>query len=226
MSKLLSIKDFGKQSAGVSYKPAGCKLCPMAALGKGFCADYSPSEPLIAFIFDMVGSDDVLERVPLAGAQGYYWQKILIEEQGLRRDEVLLSNAIRCKQPNDVNGRPKYPTGFVQKPAELNCRQYDNSLIDFDPNVFVITLHPRTIRTVGAHQIQIIRDVAKAVSFSRRGYRPAVLFGEGVAELYFPWMKNNGGPKNWRGHWWQGEYPWKDSERLKKELTQKKFPTL
>ncbi len=227
--------DAGWSSSGVRLKPELCKLCPNAAIGKGFCPDWVPDNPLVAFLFDMPSGDDVLEQSPLAGAQGWVWQKTLITDLGYKKSDILLSHAIRCKQPNDAFGKPKYPSNFIQKPAELNCRQYDGQhgcdnevlagggLNEFDPNVFVITLHPRTIRNVGAHQIQIQRDVQKAFEFAKKGWRPAVLFGEGPAELYFPWMKNNGGMKNWRGHYWVGHSPFKDNEKNQKKLSQKSF---
>lgn len=208
---------------GVIHKPDSCKRCAYAAVGKGFCGDLVPENPIIAFVFDTITKDDVLEQEPLSGAQGYVWKQLLIEELGHSIDDVLVSAAVRCSPPNDIKGKPAYPSGFLGKAAELNCRQYDDGLIKFDPNVFLITLHPRTIPTVGAHRVQIQRDVSKAFGFARRGYRPCVLFGEGAAQLYFPYMNNNGGLKNWRGHWWVGESPFKDHERNERNISKRRF---
>ncbi len=208
---------------GVRHKPDLCKSCPYAAKGKGFCGDYTPYSPLVAFIFDVPTKDDILEQTPLSGGSGWAWKKMLLEELGHTMEDVLVSYALRCAPPNGPFGRPDYPTAWLGKQAELRCRQYDDKLIEFNPNVFLITLHPRTVSTVGCHRVQIQRDVSKAFEFARRGYRPCVLFGEAPAELYFPAMVNNGGIKNWRGHWWTGSSPFKDSDITESKLNKKRF---
>lgn len=208
---------------GVQHKPENCKKCSYAAKGRGFCGDLVPENPLIAFVFDCVTKDDILEQEMLSGAQGYNWKKLLIEELGYNLSDVLVSSAIRCCPPSGIGGKPDYPKGFLGRAAELNCRQYDQALIDFDPNVFVLTLHPRTVQTIGAHRVMIQRDVAKAFSFAKRGYRPCVLLGEGACQLYFPAMNNNGGLKNWRSHFWVGESPFKDSERNERNISKRRF---
>ena len=219
----MSKKTTGWNSPGVRLKPTPCKMCAFAAVGKGFCQDYVPEEPKIAFIMDIPTGDDIIEQYPFSGAQGFVWTKILIEDLGYKKEDVLITHAIRCKPENDKYGKPKYPSSFPQKQAELNCRQYDEALVKFDPNVFVITLHPRSIHTVGCHQVQIQRDVSKALSFANKGYRPAVLFGDGPAQLYFPYIKDNGGLKSWRGHWWIGSNPFKDPEQNKKKISKRSF---
>ncbi len=208
---------------GVIHKPDSCKKCAYAAKGRGFCGDLVPENPIIAFVFDCVTKDDILDQEMLSGAQGFAWKKLLLDELGHDTDDVLVSAAIRCCPPTDIKGKPDYPKSWLGKQAEMNCRQYDDALIKFDPNVFVITLHPRTIPTVGAHRVQIQRDVSKAFEFARKGHRPCVLFGEGAAQLYFPYMVNNGGLKSWRGHYWIGESPFKDRERNEKNISKRRF---
>lgn len=176
--------------------------------------------PKIAMIFDMPSGADVREQAPLSGEDGAAWEKMFITDLGYRREDVLMSHVLRCRQKNDKFGHPLYPKEPMRKRGELNCRHYDLRLNEFDPNLYVISLHPRSIRLIGAHARQIARDVNKAFTFAGQGYRPAVLLGEPAAELYFPWMKAGGGLKNWRGHYWQGESPFLPTSRR----VERKFP--
>src|SRR5713101_10148132 len=96
----------GWDSPGVRLKPNHCKLCPMAAIGKGFCPDWAPENPIAAFILDCPSSDDVLEQVPFSGTQGWVWTKTLITDLGYKKDDILIGHVIRCKQPNDSFGKP------------------------------------------------------------------------------------------------------------------------
>ncbi len=210
-------------SAGVMEKPAHCKLCPMTAIGRAFVPDYVPDNPKIAFILDVPTKSDAIEQRPLSGSEGSFVYNSFVKPFGLQEEDVLVSHTIRCVQPFNGFGKVEYPHGWIQKPAELNCRHYDTGLLNFNPNVWVLTLHPRTIFSVGAHMRQIFRDIEKAVSFQRKGYRPAVLFGENAAELYYPYIKGNGGIKNWRSHFWTGESPFRDAERNEKSARRKLF---
>ncbi len=211
-------REVGWDSPGVRTKPQHCRLCPLAAIGQGFCEDDAPTKPLVAFVLDMPTAADVRERAPFSGAEGRAWTEQFITHAGYTRQDVLFSTCLRCRQANDKFGQAVYPRGPNRRLAEINCRHYDTKLLAYDPNLFIVTVHPRGIRLVNCYLRQIQRDVAKAFRFAIQGYRPAVLFGEGVVELYYPWIKNSGGLKNWRGHWWAGESPFKDgpppAERL------------
>ncbi len=204
-----------KTQEGVRLKPVGCRLCPLSAIGQGFCPDEVPKNPKIAMILDMPQRSDVTYQMPFSGSEGKAWQKTFIEDLGYKREDVLLSHCLRCCQPNDKYGISQYPREPLRRLGEMNCRQYDESLIRFDADMYIITLHPRNSRLIGCVTRHIRRDVEKAFSFAEKGYRPALLMGEGVAELYYPWM--TGGLKNWRGHYWFGESPFKNGpprERL------------
>ncbi len=210
-------------SPGVLNKPEHCRMCPMTAIGKSWVPDYVPEQPKLAFILDLPSKADAIEQTPFSGSEGAFYLSSFVSNLGYTKEDILITHVLRCVQPFNGYGKVEYPHGWIQKPAELNCRHYDTALINFDPNLFVLTLHPRSCNLVGAHQRQIARDVEKAFSFAKKGYRPAVLFGENAAELYYPYIKGNGGIKNWRGHWWVGESPFKEDERNKKAARKKLF---
>lgn len=206
-----------QKTSGVSQKPDKCRQCPFAAKGKGFCEDTWPENSKVVYIFDVPTGDDILEQKALSGGMGYFVRKNFIWDIGWKDDEVAITHVLRCKPENGPNGKPLYPTAWLGRNAEIQCRRYDEGLIKFDPNCFVCTVHPRDIRNVACYLPQIQADLTKAREFVKMGFRPAVLFGIHAIELYFPWAKNMGGIKNLRGHYFFGEYPWKEGPKINEE---------
>jgi hypothetical protein len=103
----------------------------------------------------------------------------------------------------------------------MACRQYDckqssghklvaGGIEAFDPNLFVITHDLKDIFNTPPFYRIIQKDIEKAFRFVVKGYRPIVLFGIEAAELLAPWIKDKGGMKAWRGHFWEGSWPWKE----------------
>ena len=227
MEKLIKIKSSKSivdwSSPGVLLKPEHCHLCAVAAVGKAYVPDYVPDSPKIAFILGTPQQQDAIERKPFSGPSGYHWKKLFITDLGLKEEDVLISHNIRCIQPVNSFGKRDYPSGFLCRQGELNCRFYDTGLNKFNPNLFILTFDPATIYSVGCHQRQIQRDIVKGIHFKNLGYTPAILFGDGPASLFYPWLTGNGGIKNWRGHFWQGSLPFKDKEITEKELNRKLF---
>lgn len=216
----LPVANDAFQSPGTVGKPLGCRHCRFQTSGAGFVADYCPSEPKIAYFLDFPSSDDVLERRPWAGRAGWAWTKDFIESVGLTRSDVLICNALRCRPHDNM-----YPTGTDKRSAELSCRQYDNKLwapagmadgglIKFDPNLFVITFNPYDSRKKPVLGPLIVSDLRRAVDKIAQGYRPCVLMGTDAMELVAPWTSGKGGAQDWRGHWYEGEWPWKTGTSL------------
>ncbi len=208
-------------SGAVLNKPEHCRLCALTAIGKSFVPDYIPEKPKIAFILDVPSKHAALDQNPLASND---IEKLFITDLGYKKEDVLVSHVIRCVQPLNVYGKVDYPKGYPKKQGEFNCRKYDNDgLTKFNPSLWLMSLHPRSIALVTCHYRQILRDVEKAFSFAEKGYRPAVLFGEDAAALYFPHLQGNGGIKTFRGHYWLGESPFRNEEKTQKSASRKLF---
>lgn len=216
------------QSAGVRGKPETCNLCSFSQKGTAFVADYMPSTARIVYVFSHPKQADVIDQKPLAGPHGEIMRKILITDLGHREDEVGLAHTIRC-MPQKITTRSGpsylYPTGSLQRAAESNCRQFDNSsfkegllspggLIEFDPNLFLVTLDIDTALMIDAYKFMIQRDLETSWSFVDEGHRVAVLFGSEVLSLVAGFLK--GGSKQWRGHWWEST-GWPFESKLRKE---------
>lgn len=225
--KLVNISKEKPWSApGIRTKPEECKFCRYATIGSGFCPDFYPKSPILGFLLPYPSKDDVVYQRPFSGAMGYYLNKLLIEDLGYKKEDVLIANVLRCMPP----WAKGYPTGDLRTTAESNCRQYDKKhayrekladggLIKYDPNLFLITYSPDKMRSIPAFQRQAVADISKAFRFAAKGYRPLVLMGDEPMELVAPWLVGKGGLKTWRGHWWEGSWPFDGSAR--EVITQK-----
>ena len=179
-------------------KPDTCAACPYSKTGFGFVPDDPGQNPLIAIQLEAPGEEEALRGIPLCGRSGRFWVDYLIAPLGLKREDVLISNTIRCRPPNN-----KYPTGDLRRDAEAFCRQYDAALAAFAPDLFVVTLHPSALLRQKAYTRLVIRDLSVAVEKAREGFRPLVLMGETAMNLRAPWLGQ--GVTKWRGHWWLGD---------------------
>lgn len=134
--------------------------------------------------------------MPLVGRSGRFWLHALIEKAGFTRDDILICNTLRCHPPHD-----KYPTGKMRKEAERMCRQYDDKLREYNPDLFVITAHPAMLLRSSAMYRLVARDVEKTFALAAKGFRPVLLMGDKAMGTFAPWA--NGGVKRWRGHVWE-----------------------
>lgn len=184
------------ESIGIQSKPQGCLECPFRKYGFGFVPDYVPSNPKIAIQLEAPGEQEALENTPLVGRAGKFHFKTLIEPLGYTREDCLISNTLRCRPPNNI-----YPKSKLRKEAELQCRRYDDDLKNFNPNLFVITLHPAALLRSSAVMRLVKRDVQKAFEFAEEGYRPLLLMGDKALSSRLPYIHS---VKNFRGHF--GEF--------------------
>lgn len=190
--------------------------------------DFVPPDAALAFVFAHPRKDDVIEQRPLSGPFGAVLKELLIHNFGRELREVAVVHGIRCmpKKINTRNGPAfQYPTGFLQRAAESNCRQYDDScsadgllaqtgIISWKPTMFLTTLDIDTMLDVGAFKFMIQRDVRKAWAFADQGEKVAVLFGSEVLSLVAGNLK--GGSKAWRGHFWETD-GWPFETKIRKE---------
>jgi hypothetical protein len=202
-------------SPGVTNaKPAYCKNnCPLGTVSAGFVRDALPREPRMLVLFPTPGKDDVIFRD--AWASGLKkWLTAMARGMGLDRGDIAIAHVLRCYCGAD------YPTGSHVKTAEGACRHYDyehahngeagiGGIADvFDTDLFYVTLDPRKVMGTQALYRLFKLDFERAASFVHLDYRPTLLCGSEVAGLVAP-FKLDGGVKDWRGHWWEGSWPFK-----------------
>lgn len=207
----LNILQPSPHTQGILVKPSGCENCMYRSISSGFVADWYPPTAKIAFVFDAPTSDDILYNIALSGQLGGYWSRLLLRN-GFTKDDILISSVLRCKGP----GWDFYPQGKMRKSAEESCRHYDKyhnvdtilthgGIKVFDPNLFVITEHPKQLMKQPAYTRLFRSDIKKAYRFIEEGYRPCVLLGDKAMNLIFP--KWSGGTRRWRGNYVESKWP-------------------
>lgn len=204
-------------SPGVDEKPKYCgDNCPLAYKSSGFVADWVPEDPIMAIVDPTPGKGDLIERVPFSGPVGQYFKSRVLVPAGVAPDRVIYSYVLRCRPRGD------YPIGREKKLSETSCRHWDTvrgfenevlensgrSLQDWAPDLFTLTFSPMKIVEVAAYEALAIEDIKKALRFAQAGYRPVVFLGAEGLEFAAPWLVGTGGIKNWRGHWWEGNWRW------------------
>jgi hypothetical protein len=208
-------------SSGLLAKPPGCQFCAMQTRGQNFVPDLIPPAAKILFVFAAPEKDDILENRLLSGNLGWFRKNKIIYDLNLTEPEVALTSIIRCYPGKDKFNKLAYPEKQVRISCEKLCRQYDSrsavagnivprGIINFDPNVFVLTFGIEMLTQGAAFQHLMQSDIKKALATIPKGGRPAVLFGEPPINLFASYCfgPGQGGVKNWRGHIFEGS--WKD----------------
>lgn len=101
-----------------------------------------------------------------------------------------------CRPPGN-----NYPTGKLRKEAESFCRQYDDKLRAFNPNLFVVSLHPSALLRSSAATRLVRLDCQKAFKFAEEGYKVLLLMGDKAMGVFLPHLS---GVKRWRGSYFEG----------------------
>lgn len=207
-----SLNVFPYRHIGVQKKPEGCKICPYAAISAGFLPDWSPIAPKIALLCEASSTDEILNGIPWTGGAGWKWFYDLIASNGRRKEDVLISKTLRCNPPG-YPWRKTYPNGTMRAQAESACRQYDDlggrerdktSLKTFDPDMFIVSLHPSVLLKSPSALLLLREHFAKAFRFSDAGRRPVVALGDKALGIVAPYLK--GSSKRWSGHWSDWNY--------------------
>jgi uracil-DNA glycosylase family 4 len=115
----------------LAQRIAGCTRCEILAgsrtntvFGEG------PLDPDIMFVSEAPGGDEDRTGTPFIGAAGQVLNDLLAYA-GIRRDEVYITNVLKCRPPN--NRQPQ--------PGELtNCREYLDRQIELVRPKFICTL--------------------------------------------------------------------------------------
>jgi DNA polymerase I len=175
---------------GLKHPLADCENCPLATIGK-FVPSEGPANATIAFVGEAPGVQEARGGRPFVGPSGKLLERVM-EEYGIKRGEVLLSNACLCRPPDNATP-PKSAIAACRRrlEAELHDRgvrtvvalgnSASESLLGvsgvtklrigpgrparYDPEVRVIsTLHPAAALRQADLFPSIVADVAKVVA--------------------------------------------------------------
>lgn len=92
--------------AAVAADAASCTRCPLAAgrtqvvFGRG-----DPSAGLMV-VGEGPGAEEDAQGLPFVGRSGKLLDRLLLEEAGLRRDQVYVANVVKCRPPGNRDPKP------------------------------------------------------------------------------------------------------------------------
>jgi uracil-DNA glycosylase len=133
--------------------------------------------------------------VPVVGRTGSLFNRML-EEAGIRREDIAVDNALRCISPKSKQGA-NWPTGNAKHVAASTCRQYDR-LDEFRPTVAVFSIHPAAVLREQTPYLLIVEDLRKVKEFADAGERVVLFMGGNAVDTYFGFFKN---VSKTRGHY-------------------------
>lgn len=179
-------------------KPPACSSCQFAKQSTGFCADRIPTNPKLAVVLGMPEKWDVASGKPLSGGSGYRWWKEFVWPVGLREEDILVSNVVRC-----YSNSGDFPTGKLGIVAQKTCEEvWGGPLREFNPNVFIVSVDPTKLFKSPNQAKFLKRAMVRVKEFIEEGKRPCLLLGPEAKAKFAPWL--NGAMKQWQGHWWEG----------------------
>jgi DNA polymerase-1 len=84
---------------GVKHPQADCDNCPLLTIGR-FVPSEGPEKAELAFVGEAPGAQEAKGGRPFVGPSGKLLERVM-EEYGIKREEVLLSNACLCRPPGN-----------------------------------------------------------------------------------------------------------------------------
>ncbi|RLE65903.1 MAG: uracil-DNA glycosylase [Thermoprotei archaeon] len=117
-----------------------CTKCPLHASRKNAVPGEGNPEAIIMFIGEAPGRNEDLEGRPFVGAAGRLLTN-LIENIGLRREDVYITNVVKCRPPNNRDPKPeeiKACSPYLDR--QINC------------------IAPRIIVTLGRHSTKYLLE--------------------------------------------------------------------
>ena len=127
----------------------------------------------IMFVGEAPGSQEVIDKRPLVGRAGQFYNEKILKIAGLERKEVYITNAAMCR-PNEKNRNPLL--------AELEACLY---LLDAQ----IVLVDPKLIVTFGNIPLYSVCDIPPAGITKRRGqFTHSRKWSNGKEYLVFPML--------------------------------------
>lgn len=130
-----SLEERQQALAAVRVQADACRRCAIGSTRtKIVCGVGNPCSPLV-LVGEGPGENEDRQGEPFVGRAGELLTKMLAAI-GLRREDVFITNTIKCRATTDENGRV---ANRAPSPEEMaNCREYlDRELAIVAPNVIL-----------------------------------------------------------------------------------------
>jgi DNA polymerase len=129
--------------AQLAHKIAACQLCTLYATRKFAVPGEGPADAQVMLIGEGPGFYENEQGKPFVGAAGNFLNELLAKA-GLNRDEVFITNVVKCRPPDNRDPLPE----------ELaSCRDYLENQI--------AAINPKLIITLGRFSLAVFFPMAR-----------------------------------------------------------------
>lgn len=132
----------------VRRRALGCTLCPLAAGRTTVVFGEGDPDAGLMVVGEGPGREEDLQGRPFVGRSGQLLDKLLLEEAGLRREQVYIANVVKCRPPNN---RDPHPDEIAA------CRPYLDRQVELIAPVVLLTLGNFATKTLLATSEGITR---------------------------------------------------------------------
>src|SRR6516165_8564343 len=123
-----------------------CTKCPLAATRTQVVFGVGDRHADLVFVGEGPGAEEDRQGIPFVGRAGQLLTR-LIEDIGLRRDDVYIANVVKCRPPGNRDPQP----------SEIDaCRPYLEAQVDF--------VKPRVLVTLGNFATKLLLDTKTGIT--------------------------------------------------------------
>ena len=142
-----------------------CTRCPLCETRTNVVFGEGPQDASILFIGEGPGAQEDLTGRPFIGRSGNLLTE-LMDEAGLPRDRVFITNMVKCRPPENRN---------PSKQEVSSCRAWLDALVNI--------MRPEVVVTVGNVPTQSLLDTKKGITSLRGSFHRVQLSGREIPLL-------------------------------------------
>lgn len=136
--------------AELAVHARGCQRCPLAKGRTTVVFGEGSPDAGVMVVGEGPGRDEDVQGRPFVGRSGQLLDRLLVEEAGLSRSQVYITNVVKCRPPGNRD----------PEPAEIQaCRPY------LDGQVALI--HPKVILTLGNFATKLLLSTTEGINQTR-----------------------------------------------------------
>lgn len=155
--------------ADVRETALSCTLCPLAAGRTTVVFGEGDPRAGLMVVGEGPGRDEDLQGRPFVGRSGQLLDRLLLEEAGLRREQVYIANVVKCRPPGNRDPLPEEIAA---------CRPF------LDQQITLIG--PRVILTLGNFATKTLLDTREGITRLRGRTWPFGAEGTVIVPTFHP----------------------------------------
>ncbi|MHB1930365.1 MAG: uracil-DNA glycosylase, partial [Acidimicrobiales bacterium] len=134
----------------VAAEASGCTRCALAAGRRTVVFGEGDPRARLMVVGEGPGRDEDLAGRPFVGRSGQLLDRLLLEEAGLRREQVYIANVVKCRPPGNRDPLP----------AEIAaCRPYLEAQVEL--------VRPEVVLTLGNFATRLLLDTTDRITTLR-----------------------------------------------------------